>query len=83
VQAGLAWRQCINSFLVYYYYVLNAIFEFWSIPTNVLWVLGLFCKPFGFKQISQVSVKFSVNVNGNDCVAVDLDCVTVEKKLCI
>lgn len=42
-----------------------------------------FCKPFGFKQISQVSVKLSVRVNGNDFVAVDLDYVTVEKILCI
>lgn len=57
--------------------------EFWSIPSNVLWVLDVFCKPLGFKQISQVSVKSSVNVNGNDFIDVDLDYVTVEKKLCI
>lgn len=43
--------------LFYFHYVLNAIFEFWSIPTNVLWVLGVFCKPFGFKQIRQAFVK--------------------------
>lgn len=58
--------------LFYFHYVLNAIFEFWSIPTNVLWVLGVFCKPFGFKQIRQAFVKFSVNVNGNDFIDVDL-----------
>lgn len=45
--------------------------------------LDVFCKPFGFKQISQLFVKFSVNVNGNDFIDVDLDYVTVEKKLCI
>ena len=41
----------------------------------------MFCKPFGFKQISQVSVKLSVNVNGHAFIDVDLDYVTVEKKL--
>lgn len=57
--------------------------EFWSIPTNVLWLLDVFCKPFGFKQISQVlSVKLSVTVNGNDFIVGDPDSVTVEK-LCI
>ena len=40
----------------------------------------MFCKRFGFKQISDVSVKPSVNVNGNDFREVDLDDVTVEKK---
>lgn len=40
----------------------------------------MFCKPFGFKQISQVlSVKFSVTVNGNDFIVGDPDSVTVEK----
>ena len=57
------------------------MFEFWSIPSKVLWVLGAFCKPFGFKQTSQVSVKFSVNVN--DFIDVDLHYVMAEKKLCI
>ena len=42
---------------------------------------GCVCKLFGFKEISQVSVKFSVNVNGNDFIGVDLDYVTVEKKM--
>ena len=79
-QTGLAWRQCVKSFLFYYYYVRNAIFEFWSIPSSGLWVFDVFCKRFGFKQISDVSVKPSVNVNGNDFREVDLDDVTVEKK---
>lgn len=83
MQPGLARRRCGNRFLLYYYFVLNAILEFWSIPTNVLWFSDVFCKPFGFKQISHLSVKFSVNVNGNDFIAVDLDFITVEKKLCI
>lgn len=48
-----------------------------------LWFSAVFCKLFGFKQISHLSVKFSVNVNGNDFIAVDLDFITVEKKLCI
>ena len=43
----------------------------------------MFCKRFGFKQISRVSVKSSVNVNGNDFRDVDLDDVTVEKNLCL
>lgn len=30
-------------------------------------------------QISQVSVKFSVNVTGNDFIVVDLDYISVEK----
>ena len=41
----------------------------------------MFCKRFGFKQIGHVSVKFSVNVNGNGFIGVGLDDVTVEKKL--
>ena len=43
----------------------------------------MFCKPLGFKQIGHVSVKFSVNVNGNDFLGVGLDYGTVEKKLCL
>ena len=84
MQTGLARRQhVVKSFPFHYYCALNATFEFWSIPRNVLWVWGVFCKPLGFNQISQVSVKFPVNVHGNEFVAVDLDCVTVEKKLCL
>ena len=43
----------------------------------------MFCKRFGFKQIGDVSVKFSVNVNGNDFLGVGQDYGTVEKKLCL
>ena len=58
----------MERFLFDYYCVLNAIVEFWSVPSNALWVLDVFCKLFGFTQISQVSVKFSVNVNRNDFI---------------
>ena len=85
VQTGLAWRQCVTvkSFLVYYYCVLKGILELWSIPRNILWVLDVFWKLFGFQQISQVSIKFSVRVHGNDFKDVGLDYVTVQKKLCV
>ena len=56
--AGWHRRQCVvRTFLLCYDYVLNAIVECRPVPRNVLWVLGVFCKPFGFKQISQVSIK--------------------------
>lgn len=81
-QTGLAQGQCVvKYFLFYYYSALNAIFEFLSVPSNVFWGLDMFCKLFGFKQISQVSAKFPVNVNGNGFIDVNLDHITDEKKL--
>lgn len=79
---GLAQGQCVvKYFLFYYYTALNAIFEFWSVPSNVLWGLDMFCELFGFKQIRQMSAKFPVNVNGNDFIDVSLDHITDKKKL--
>lgn len=43
------------------------------------WGFAVFCKPFGLKHIGQVSVNFSVNVDGNGSRAVDLDHVPVQK----
>lgn len=79
----LSLRQRANRLRVCYSCVLNAVFEFWSISSNVLWVLDVFSKPFGFQQISQASVKVSVNVLGNYFIDVDLDYVTVEKALSV
>ena len=67
----------LTSFLLYYYLVGNAVFELWSVPSNGLWGLDVSCKLSGFKQIGQVSVKFSVNGNGRGFIDVSLDYVTV------
>lgn len=43
------------------------------------WGFAVFCKPFGLKNIGQVSVNCSVNVDGNGSRVVDLDHVPVQK----
>lgn len=47
------------------------------------WGLVVFCKPFGFKHIGEVSVDLSVNVDGNDSREVDMDIFSCTEKHCV